>query len=107
VELWHSTDGRNGPLVITGKRSNSMDTPETSAKRPASPLLKADSATLVFVAEKDGKLRVNYQGWADVKVILPGERLEIVASGGQAHLYRRGEPLTCPATDPYREWDGQ
>jgi hypothetical protein len=63
---------------------------------------QADNATLVFVAEKDGKLRVNYQGWAEVKVILSGEQLEIVTSGGQVHVYRRGEPLT----DPYREWDG-
>ena len=41
-----------------------------------------------------------------MKVILSGEQLEIVTSGGQVHVYRRGEPLTCPATDPYREWDG-
>jgi hypothetical protein len=84
-----------------------MATPETSPKRPASPLLKADNATLVFTAEKDGKLRANYQGWAEVKVILPGERLEVVTSEGQVHVYRRGEPLVRLAVDPYREWDGQ
>ena len=37
-----------------------------------------------------------------MKVILSGEQLEIVTSGGQVHVYRRGEPLT----DPCREWDG-
>jgi hypothetical protein len=83
-----------------------MSGSETTPKRPQSPLLLADNATLVFTAEKDGKLRVNYQGWAEVKVLLPGERLEIVASGGQVHAFRRGEAISGPAPDPYRAWDG-
>jgi hypothetical protein len=34
---------------------------------PLSPLLSADpKAVLTFSAEKDGKLRVTYQGWEDV-----------------------------------------
>jgi hypothetical protein len=57
----------------------------------------------VFTAEQDGKQRVNYQGWAEVKVFLPGERLELVAAGGQV---RRGEAIAKPVPAPYRAWDG-
>ena len=46
-----------------------MNSAETTAKLPASPLLSADpKATLTFSAEKDGSLRVLYQGWDDAKV---------------------------------------
>ena len=42
------------------------------------PLLKADRVTLAVEATKDGKLRVTYQGWDDAKVVLPGQRFELV-----------------------------
>jgi hypothetical protein len=65
---------------------------------PVSPLLKADpKVVLTFSAEKDGSLRVTYQGWEDAKVFKPGEWLEVLARGGQVQLFRRGEPLVGPA----------
>jgi hypothetical protein len=39
---------------------------------PQSALLKADTATPVFRAEKDGSLRVLYGNWEDAKVFRPG-----------------------------------
>jgi hypothetical protein len=43
-----------------------VNSAETAAKPPASPLLSADpKATLTFSAEKDGSLRVIYAGWDD------------------------------------------
>jgi hypothetical protein len=66
--------------------------------RPVSPLLKADpKATLTFSAEKDGLMRVTYQGWEDAKVLKPGEWIEVVNRGGQLQVFRRGEPLVEPA----------
>lgn len=91
------------PAVLKESSTNSMDT----AKRPASPLLSADPrAVLTFEAQKDGKLRATYAGWEDAKVFQPGEWVEVVTRNGQVQVFRRGEPLTGPAPDPYREWDG-
>lgn len=61
---------------------------ETPAKRPPDALFKADRATVVFDAQKNGTLRVTYQGWDDAKVILPGERFELVWEGGQVWAFR-------------------
>jgi hypothetical protein len=44
-----------------------------SKSAPIPPLLKADVATLVFSASKDGKLRVTYAGWDDAKTVLEGD----------------------------------
>jgi hypothetical protein len=49
----------------------------------SSPLLKADSATIAFAAEKDGSLRVRYAGWEEAKVFRPGESIELVTRAGQ------------------------
>jgi hypothetical protein len=60
-----------------------VNSAETAAKLPASPLLSADpKATLTFSAEKDGSLRVTYQGWEDAKVFPPEGGVEVVARGG-------------------------
>lgn len=55
-----------------------------------SPLLKADAATLVMKAEKDGTVRVSYSGWEDAKVLLGGEGLLVRWGDGQVQAYRVG-----------------
>jgi hypothetical protein len=42
---------------------------------PPAALLKADSCSLAFRAEKDGSLRVVYGNWEDAKVFRPGESI--------------------------------
>jgi hypothetical protein len=51
---------------------------------PSAPLIKADTGTLQFAADKEGRIRLNYSGWEDAKVILLGERLQLFWQGGQA-----------------------
>jgi hypothetical protein len=72
-----------------------------------SALLKADTATLTFRAEKDGPLRVVYGNWDGYKVFRPGESIELVARGGQVQAFRRGVPTpqVDPLVDHYRDWD--
>ena len=36
------------------------------------PILRADNVTLTISAEKNGKLRVTYQGWDTTRVCLSG-----------------------------------
>jgi hypothetical protein len=77
-----------------------MNAPMTA---PISPLLKADpKVTLTFSAERDGLMRVTYQGWEDAKVFKPGEWVEVVNRGGQVQVIRRGEPPVGPAPDPQK-----
>lgn len=74
-----------------------------------SALLKADpKVTLTFQAEKNGMLRVSYQGWEDAKVFRPGEAIEFLVVDGQVHAYRRGEPgpTEAPPIDPYESYGG-
>jgi hypothetical protein len=72
-----------------------------------SAILKADTATLTFRAEKDGSLHVLYGNWEDAKVFRPGESIELVTRNGQVHAYRRGVPTprVDPWVDPYEGWD--
>jgi hypothetical protein len=42
-----------------------------------SPPFKADTATLVFSASKDGKLPVNYAGREANKIVLEGQVFEV------------------------------
>jgi len=44
---------------------------------PITPLFKGDSAPLVFSANKDGKVSVNYAGWDAGKVVLEGQVFEM------------------------------
>ena len=54
------------------------------------PLLSVDPrATLVFSAEKNGSLRVLYQGWDEPKVFPPGGGVEVVAKGGKVLVFRK------------------
>ena len=46
------------------------------------PILTAEKATLTFSAEKNGKVRVTYQGWTDQQVVPFGSQL-IVTWGMQ------------------------
>ena len=74
-----------------------------------SPLLSADpKATLVFSAEKNGSLRVLYQGWDEPKVFPPGGGVEVVAKGGKVLVFRK-EPTPAEVaeatSDPYEDWD--
>jgi hypothetical protein len=69
-----------------------------------SALLKADpKVSLTFHAEKDGKLRVTYQGWSDAQVFQPGESIELLVRAGQVQAFRRGTPT--PQVDPYEGWE--
>jgi hypothetical protein len=54
-------------------------TPKTP---PIPPLFKADLATLVFSATKDGKMSVSYQGWDDHRVVLKRQQF-VVTWGSQ------------------------
>ena len=58
---------------------------------PDSSLFKADTATLVFSASKDGKIRVIYTGWDDAKVVLPGDVFEVRwgSQGVEGRIYPR------------------
>ena len=52
------------------------------------PLFKADSATLTLSGEKDGKIRVNYPGWEDARVVKGDD------SFPTAHLVSRDDRKT-------------
>jgi hypothetical protein len=47
------------------------------AKKPVSPALIADKATLALSAEEGGNSRVVYQSWDVPKVVLDGQHLQI------------------------------
>jgi hypothetical protein len=64
-----------------------------------SAILKADTATLTFRAEKDGSLRVLYGNWEDAKVFRPGESIELVARNGQVQAYRDWDMETLLAAE--------
>ena len=55
---------------FTGWRGATIDcrTPKTP---PISPIFTADSVTLVVSREKDGKSRLVFAGWDDVRVVQP------------------------------------
>lgn len=55
--------------------SKSQVKPRAPAAIP--PLFKADTATLTFAKQADGKIRVNYASWEDAKVVQPGEVFEL------------------------------
>ena len=65
-------------------------------------------ATLVFSAEKNGSLRVLYQGWDEPKVFPPGGGVEVVSKGGKVLVFRK-EPtpaeVAAATSDPYEDWD--
>jgi len=63
--------------------------PETA---PNSPIIKADSITITIKAERDGRLRVGYQGWDDVKIIMADEVLELACEEGQVWARRKANP---------------
>jgi hypothetical protein len=63
---------------------------------PSPPPLKADTATIAVKAEPDGKLRGNYQGWAEVKILLPGEPLELRWEQSQVWARRTASPSRQP-----------
>src|ERR1700741_4171088 len=46
--------------------------PPLPQKLPIAPIFIADSVSLAVSREKDGKLRLVYVGWDDVKVVLLG-----------------------------------
>src|SRR5437763_12025460 len=50
------------------------------------PLFKADSATLTLSEEKDGKIRVNYAGWEDARVLKEGEGVCVHRAGRRARV---------------------
>jgi len=66
--------------------------PDTAKKLQPETLFKADTATIAVKAEPDGKLRINYHGWADVKIIFPGEALELRWEQGQVWARRTRKP---------------
>lgn len=76
---------------------------------PRSPLLSADPrATLVFSAEKNGSLRVLYQGWDEPHVFPPGGGVEVVVRLGKVLVFRKeptAEEVAAAVTDPYEAWD--
>jgi hypothetical protein len=63
------------------------------------PLMKADTAVISFAAEKDGKIRVVYAGWDEVKVVLPGQVFEV-------RWARRGSLLICTKSPFTPQWCG-
>jgi len=74
-------------LVIFSR--SGLRLPKAAPKTEPQTLLKADNATLVIHAEKDGKLRLTCSAWADFCVILPGQVLELRWQDGQVHAVRR------------------
>jgi hypothetical protein len=59
-----------GKMVKLQEAENQIiiDYPKTP---PISPIFTADSVTLVVSREKDGKSRLVYAGWDDVRVVQP------------------------------------
>jgi hypothetical protein len=43
------------------------------------PILTVDKATLTFSAEKKGKIRVTYPGWAITRLCLLGTASEVIS----------------------------
>jgi hypothetical protein len=63
------------------------------ATAPIAPIFKADAVTLHVSREKDGKLRIVYDGWDDFKVRSGNEALEPTGklAEGERAYYRQGK----------------
>jgi hypothetical protein len=58
-----------------------------TARTLTGPKIKADAATLVISADKEGKLRVLCSSREEPIVVLKGRELVIRNIGGQVHVY--------------------
>lgn len=69
------------------KRVLAPVTAATTARTLSAPKLKADAATLVITADKEGKLRILTSSWVEPHVMLKGHEIVLRNVGGQLHLY--------------------
>lgn len=74
-----------------------------SSKIDTSPLFHADSATLVFAAQKDGKIRVTGHCISDYLSVAPGHAFEVRwgPQGVEGRVVPRIVPLAVDDPDPF------
>jgi hypothetical protein len=89
-------------ILDGGRRALKHPTPQAQ-KLPIAPILKANSITLVVSREKDGKLRLVYVGWDDVKVVLLGTS---PLAEGQRPIHDQGvlTPYGSSMATPLSPW---
>ena len=74
------------------------DPPTVTVDRPASPILQAGTAKVIFEVQSTGELRVTGNAWTDAQVFNPGEAIEfrVGRPSRQVQAFRRGSPLHDP-----------
>jgi len=68
-------DGHEGVLPVL-PTVMLTDPPTVTVDRPASPILQAGTAKVIFEVQSTGELRVTGNAWTDAQVFNPGEAIE-------------------------------
>jgi len=72
------------------------DPPTVTVDRPASPILQAGTAKVIFEVQSTGELRVTGNAWTDAQVFNPGEAIEFRVGAAVAACpgVPKGKPFT-------------